>query len=211
MRRDEFLTTDPAFLGELSDECPEGYLALDSSSAPGSFPRAIPVNFALDGDRIYFHGALSGDKFERIGEGTAVGFSIVRPYSLLPSTWMSRGDSACPATQLFLSIEVSGRCESIEDPVEKAQGLQAIMLKYQPEGGYRRLTTEDSAYTASIRGTGVFRIAIESWTGKVRMAQEKSPEFRQKLLSKLRERGLPIDLATADRIARGLEFEKSDE
>jgi len=211
MRRDEFLTTDPEVLSELAAACPEGYLALAPGAEPDSFPRAIPVNFALDGDRIYFHGALAGDKFERLGAGAPAGFTIARPYSLLPSTWMSEGDAACPATQLFLSVEACGICEPVEEADEKARGLQALMEKYQPEGGYRPLNTADSGYTGSIRGTGVFRIEIRRWTGKTRLAQEKSPEFRRRLIMRLRKRALPIDLETADRIEKMLVDGKSED
>lgn len=204
MRRDEFLTTEPGFLAELAAECLEGYLALAPGAAVDSFPRAIPVNFALEGGRIYFHGALGGDKFERIGPGVAAGFTIARPCSLLPSTWMSEGDSACPATQLFLSVEAYGVCEPVKETAEKAHGLQVLMQKYQPEGGYRPLNAADSGYTGSMSGTGVFRLEIERWTGKIRLAQEKSPGFRRRLIERLRERALPIDRETADRIEKTL-------
>lgn len=201
MRREEFLSRDPGLLAELAAHCPEGYLALAAAGAP---PRAVPVNFALRETDIYFHGALAGDKFDRIRADGRVGFTIARPYSLVPSHWTSEGGSACPATQLYASIEVRGSCVLVDDAAEKALGLQTLMEKYQPEGGYRPLRATDSGYEAPVRSTGVFRLAIEDWTGKVRLAQERSVEQRERLVRQLRARGAPLDLITADRIAHTL-------
>lgn len=200
MRRKEFGNDEPALFEEVADRSLEGFLALTGGDR---HPRAVAVNFAAQAGRIYFHGALTGDKFERISADGRVGFTMVLPYSLTPSTWASSSGSngsACPATQLYVSVEVAGNCCLVTDPAEKARGLQALMRKYQPEGGYRPLDHEDPRYERAIAGVGVFRVDVESWSGKVRMAQNLSEESRRDLVKRLRERGSPLDLETADRI-----------
>ena len=204
---------------ELARNCAEGYLALGPAPAaagpsdPGAgprFPRAIPVNFALQGEEIVFHGALAGDKFERIGDGVEAGFTLARPLSIIPSHWTAEGGSACPATQLYLSVEVYGRCVRVDEPGAQARALQALMEKYQPEGGFRPLDAADAGYRAPLQATGVFALRIGQWTGKVRLGQEKPPAARRRWIELLRARGLQVDLETADRIARTLAAENSD-
>jgi uncharacterized protein len=202
MRRDEFQNDDPALFEEVVTACLEGFLALNSSEG---FPRAVAVNFAAGDGCLYFHGALAGDKYDRVIADDRVGFTMARPYSLTPSDWATSNGSACPATQLYVSVEVTGRCSLVEDRIEKAIGLQALMEKYQPEGGYRPISHEDSRYDRSIAGVGVFRVDIQGWTGKIRLAQNQSEASRRDLIERLRQRGRPLDLETADRIAGGLE------
>ena len=198
MRRKEFRNDDPALFDEVAAGCLEGYLALGDGQGQ---PRAVAVNFAVRDGRIYFHGALAGDKFERIAADDRVGFTMVLPCSLIPSDWSASDGSACSATQFYLSVEVSGRCRLVADPAEKARGLQSLMEKYQPEGGYRTISHRDPRYDRSLTGVGVFRVDIESWSGKVRLGQNQAESARRDLVSRLRQRGRPVDLATADRIA----------
>jgi len=202
MRRKEYKNDDPALFDEMAAHCLEGYLALNGETG---YPRTVAVNFAALDGHIYFHGALAGDKFDRMIADGRVGFTMARPFSLTPSDWAAPDGSACPATQLYIGIEVVGRCALVEDVAEKARGLQALMEKYQPQGGYRPISHEDSRYDRSIATVGVFRVEIQSWSGKVRLAQNKSESSRRDLVARLRTRGLPLDLETADRIASTLE------
>ena len=205
MRRKDFQNNESALFDEMAEHCPEGYLALNGGD---NFPRAVGVNFAARDGRIYFHGAVAGDKFERLKTDDRVGFTLARPYSLLPSVWSTSDGSACPATQLYISIEICGRCRLVDDPAEKGRGLQALMEKYQPEGGYRPMDRDDDSYKRPIAAVGVFRIDIENWTGKVRMAQNQSEASRRDLIARLKERGRPLDLETAARITESLDGAK---
>lgn len=202
MRRKEFGSENPALFDEVAGRCLEGVLALNGGEGT---PRAVVVNFAARDGRIYFHGALAGDKYERVLADDRVGFTMALPYSVLPSDWTATNGSACPATQLYVSIEVVGRCTVIDDPAEKAIGLQALMEKYQPEGGYHPISHEDSRYDRPLAGVGVFRVEIQGWSGKIRLAQNQSEASRRTLIARLRERGRPLDLASADRIAESLD------
>ncbi|MBU8870359.1 MAG: pyridoxamine 5'-phosphate oxidase family protein [Gemmatimonadales bacterium] len=202
MRNKEFLNNDPALFDEVATRCLEGYLALDGGEG---YPRAVAINFAAQDGRIYFHGALAGDKFKRLAANGRVGFTMVLPYSLTPSYWATSDGSACPATQLYISIEVCGLCCLVEDRVEKASGLQSIMEKYQPEGNHRPIDNEDPRYERSITGVGVFRVEVESWSGKVRMGQNLPEKSRRNLVNHLRKRGSKLDQKTADWIAATFE------
>lgn len=201
MRRDELRSTDPALFAELAVAVEVGELAL--VTADGS-PRVIPLNFAAVGETVYFHGALAGEKFDLCRDGGApCSFAVTRPYSLIPSTWTAPR-YACPATHFFKSVEIRGRCGLVDDPAEKARALQALMEKYQPDGGFDPITADDPVYAKALAGVGVFRIRGD-WTGKEKFGVNERAELRRRWVEKLRERGAPRDLETALEIEKTLE------
>lgn len=192
MRRGELAVADPGLLEELARLCGEGLLALVRADG---FPRALAVNFVLHRGAICFHGARAGEKFERITADGKVGFTLIQALSLLPSTWFSP-TYACPATQLYRSVEITGRCVSLDDPAEKAAALQALMDRYQPEGGFQPLAADDPLYRKALAEVGVFRVAVTGWTGKVKLLQDKPAGLRRNIADRLAARGAAVDLLT---------------
>lgn len=201
MRRSELESRDPALFEELARDCAVGYLTLVTADGR---PRSIALNFAaLDGD-IVFHGALSGEKFTLMTAGPRASFTMVKEYSCIPSYWSAPGH-ACPATQFFKSVEIQGRAIVVEDPGYKARALQALMEKMQPEGHYVPLDHTLPMYRGALQKVGVFRVITGTWTGKLKFGQNEPPQLRRVFVEKLRERGAPVDLVTADEIERTLE------
>ena len=200
MRRHELESTDPTVFAEVAAAAIVGELGL--ITADGT-PRVIPLNFAAVGEVVCFHGALEGEKFERIRDDGRCSFSMVSSFSLIPSYWTAP-KHACPATHFFKSVEIRGRCEIVEDPVEKAAGLQALMEKYQPEGGFEPIAADKRMYVKSLAGVGIFRVA-GPWTAKLKFGSNEPAKVRRIWIAKLRERGEPLDLATADEIEKTLE------
>ena len=116
MRRTELESADLDLFRDLADTCEVGYLSLVTDAG---YPRAVALNFAAVGETIYFHGALEGEKFELIQAAPRAGFTIVKAYSFIPSTW-SAPRYACPATHFFKSIEIKGVCSPVDDPAGKS-------------------------------------------------------------------------------------------
>jgi len=168
---------------------------------PDGYPRAVPVNFAAVGEKVYFHGASSGEKYDAFAAGQRVTFSIDLPYSAIPSYWRSE-DYACPATQFFKSVLIRGRGAIVNDTTEKATALQTLMEKHQPEGGFERITGDDPLYSKALAEVTVFRIDPDRIDVREKFGDHLSRETRQQLIGKLRERGRKRDLETA------LEMEK---
>ena len=203
MRRHELESTDPAVFTEVAADAEVGYLGLITADG---HPRVVPLNFAAIDDRLYFHGALDGEKFDRIRDDGRCSFSMCKPYSLLPSYWVV-ARHACPATHVFKSVEIRGRCEIVDDPAEKAAGLQALMEKYQPEGGFDPIDADKRMYAKSLERVGVFRVS-GPWTAKVKFGSNEPRKVREAWIEGLRERGEALDLATADEIKKTLERDR---
>ena len=198
MRRKELASNDDALWRELCAVCGEGILSLVLDSG---FPRALAVNFAAEADRLYFHGALAGEKHDLLRRGARCGFSMIQPLAFLPSHWFSERN-ACPATQLFRSIEVQGQCGVVDDPDEMAHGLQLLMDKYQPTGGFVPLSAGEETYRRRLAATGVFRFSAESWTGKIKLLQTDAEDRALQVIAQLQKRNLPGDALTAELIRR---------
>ena len=196
MRRSELESSDRVLFAELAATCEVGYISLVTAAG---YPRAIALNFAAIGETIYFHGALEGEKFDLIQTTPRVGFTIVKAYSYIPSTW-SAPRYACPATQFFKSIEIKGTCSAVDDPAEKARGLGALMDKHQPEGGFDPIDPSVPVYAKALESVGVFRVVADSWTGKVKFGQNEPEKLRRIFVEKLRERGGVMDEETAREI-----------
>ncbi len=200
MRRTELEILDEALFDEVARDCAVGYLTLVTAEGR---PRSIALNFAALGRDIVFHGALAGEKYELMRARPRAGFTMVKEYSFIPSYW-SAPDHACPATHFFKSVEIDGVAEVVEDPSLKARALQALMLKMQPEGGHVPIDHELPMYRGSLARVGVFRVVTAAWTGKAKFGQNEPARLRRLFVEKLRERGAPVDLATATEIEKSL-------
>ncbi|MEI6165555.1 MAG: pyridoxamine 5'-phosphate oxidase family protein [bacterium] len=124
-----------------------------SMACPDGVPYGIPLNFALAGDDIYFHCAPEGRKIEILTANTRVSFCVVGRTKMLPEKFGTKYESA----------SASGFVEELFAE-EKKQGLVLLLEKYSP--GYLK---EGLEYVdAFIDKTKVFRIRVESITGKAR-------------------------------------------
>ena len=75
---------------------------------PDGYPRVVPINFATIGDRVYFHGACIGEKYDSFDANQKVTFSVDLPYAMIPSYWQD-AEQACRANQFFKSALIRGR------------------------------------------------------------------------------------------------------
>ncbi|MBI3794612.1 MAG: pyridoxamine 5'-phosphate oxidase family protein [Nitrospinae bacterium] len=175
-----------------------GELGITDSSG---FPRVIPVNFAWHEGAVYFHGAGSGEKFELLTNGPKVTFMAYLTYSSVPSYWRSP-KYACPASIYYKSAYIKGRGSLVENPAEKADALNVIMQKYQPEGGYSQISADDPLYKNGLAETAVFKILPETAEVKNKMGQNLPPETKKTIIEKLVERGTPLDILTAEEMRK---------
>lgn len=149
------------------------------------------------GEAIYFHGAPVGEKSEAVGRPAVIAADEV--VATIPS-YVFDPEQACPATTYYKSAQVHGTLEAVEDPGLKAQVLQALMEKYQPEGGYRPITAEDPGYRGAVRGIAVVRMALhaDQVDGKAKLGQNRKVEDLAKVLAFLWQRGEPGDARAVD-------------
>jgi nitroimidazol reductase NimA-like FMN-containing flavoprotein (pyridoxamine 5'-phosphate oxidase superfamily) len=194
MRRDEFDIKDKKELAQLLDEAGFGTLGLNDE--PSVYMTG--VNFVFKDDSVYFHGAADGRKYSLALARRLASFSVVKEYSFIPSHFF--GHLACPATQYFSSAFLEGEISFIEDRVKKTAAFEALMNKYQNDGGYEPFNSH--MYDKMLAKTAVFRLKITSFSLKIKAGQNLSKEQSNALIERLKTRGTQKDLETVELIRR---------
>lgn len=186
------------------------YLHLAATGAKGE-PILRALNVAPLDDDLCFHGAPVGEKLEALG-GRCV-LSAVDHVATVPSTF-SDAERACPATTLYRSVQVHGRLERVDAPHEKARALQAIMERFQPEGGHLPIDPAHERYAElyerEVEGVMVCRVVVDLVDGKAKLAQNRTRAQRQQLLARLWERGAPDDLRALELVAHANDSARED-
>jgi nitroimidazol reductase NimA-like FMN-containing flavoprotein (pyridoxamine 5'-phosphate oxidase superfamily)/GNAT superfamily N-acetyltransferase len=168
-----------------------------ASTTPEGAPVLRTVHGVVVRGALAFHGAPAGEKTEAIGrEAVASADEIV---ASIPSYFLDP-ERACPATTLYRSAQVHGPIERVADPSHKAEVLSALMRKYQPEGGYVPIEPGHPLYTKAIAGIMVLQIPLSRLDGKAKLAQNRSPEERIRLMEGLWARGQPGDTEAIEQI-----------
>jgi nitroimidazol reductase NimA-like FMN-containing flavoprotein (pyridoxamine 5'-phosphate oxidase superfamily) len=115
---------------------------------------------------IYLHTARIGRTRDNLTEPQTVAFSVAEMGRLLPAS------EALEFSVEYSGVVVFGTGRLVEDPSTAEQGLQRLLDKYAPQlrpgRDYRPITPQE------LKRTSVFRIDIESWSGK---KKEVEPDF----------------------------------
>ena len=125
-----------------------------SMACPDGLPYGIPLNFSLAGDSLYFHCALEGQKIDILSANKKVSFCVVGSTQVLPEKFGTKYESAI----------ATGSVEELFAE-EKRRGLILLVRKYSPDYVKEGLEYIDKL----IDTTKVFRIRLESITGKARI------------------------------------------
>ena len=170
-------------LGKLEIKSKEIIIEFLSSESTGriasmdadGFPQIIPMNFVFINDVIYMHSHIRGEKLENIKRNDKVGFEVDRNLEFLPSYFFDPTDASLADT-LYISVVMKGICQIIENNEEKTLALNALMKKYQPEGGYEPMNPEMEV----LNEVAVIKVTPQTMRGKYKIGQNlKDSEKRQ--------------------------------
>lgn len=165
----DFLNSQPA--GRVASIDKDGY------------PQVIPMNFVYFNNAIYMHSHPFGEKLDNMRRNPHVGFEVDQHVCFLPSYYFHPTD-ASQADTLYISVVVKGKAEFIHDTEEKARALNALMEKYQKEGGYERLTPEMPV----VREVAVIKVIPDDMRGKYKVGQHWARPYRLKMAQNMIER-----------------------
>jgi nitroimidazol reductase NimA-like FMN-containing flavoprotein (pyridoxamine 5'-phosphate oxidase superfamily)/predicted N-acetyltransferase YhbS len=166
-----------------------------ATTAADGRPILRTVHGVLTDGAIAFHGAPAGEKMAGLGRPCVL--SAEEIITQIPSYFVDP-DRACPATTYYLSVQVHGTLEPVEDPVTKARALAALMARFQPEGGHIPVDSAHPLYRKAIDGLLVARVSLERLDGKSKLGQNRSPEEIARMLELLWQRGAPSDPRAID-------------
>lgn len=159
---------------------PVGRIAsLDSNG----YPQIIPMNFVYNDGAIYMHSHPFGEKLENIRRNPNVGFEVDQHVCFLPSYYFHPTD-ASQADTLYVSVVIKGKAEIVHGNEEKANALNALMLKYQKEGKYETLDSN----MPSVHEVAVFKVIPKEMRGKYKIGQQWPIPYRLKMARNIIER-----------------------
>jgi uncharacterized protein len=160
------------------------------------YPQIIPMNFVyvkniiIDTQSsnenigaVYMHSHPFGEKIENIKRNSKVGFEVDSYVCFLPSYYFHPTD-ASQADTLYISVVIKGNASIVQNKDEKANALNALMKKYQKEGGYESL----SSNMGSVREVTVLKVVPDQIRGKYKIGQHWIPRFRLKMARNIIQR-----------------------
>lgn len=135
---------------ELLKSCRRGVIAVNGDNG---YPYAVPINYLYDSEneKIYFHGARAGHKFDSIKACDKVCFTVYGNEMIKDEDW-------APYLQ---STVVFGRCRLIPSGNDAIELLKKLAEKYYPN---EQLIDEETAKVG--KAVQMFEIEIEHISGK---------------------------------------------
>jgi hypothetical protein len=150
------------------------------------FPQIIPMNFVYADDAIYMHSHPRGEKLENITKNPKVGFEVDQSLEFLPSYFTSPTD-ASQADTLYISVVIKGKASLVSDPNEKTRALNELMKKYQPEGGYEKMSPDMEV----VEEVAIIKVIPVTMRGKYKIGQHFDKNTRLDIAKKILERNSP--------------------
>ncbi len=149
---------DLVAITELLNKTPVGRMATIS---PDGVPYVVPVNFAFEDDRIYFHCALDGMKLGYIKANPKVGFEADELLELYTTT-----GKPCSCGAYYRSVIARGKAKVVTDREKKLHALWMLVDKY--------VGKRDGEMPADIVDkTCVVEIVIDEISGKAHLPRSK--------------------------------------
>jgi uncharacterized protein len=169
VRRRDRAVTDEAWIRAFLRAAPYGALATVHDGRPFLNSNLFVYDEARHA--VYLHTARVGRTAANVeaagAEGAPVCFSAFKMGRLLPA------DTALEFSVEYEGVVAFGKGEVVKDPDEARDALHLLLDKYAPhlqrDRDYRGVTA------AELKRTAVYRIAIESWSGKRKEAPADFP------------------------------------
>jgi len=102
---------------EILKRATSGVLAV---SGDDGYPYAVPLSFAYDDGKIYFHCALTGHKLDAIARNDKVSFCVIDTDQVVPAEFNT----------LFRSVIAFGRARLLDRSDDKRKALELLAVRY---------------------------------------------------------------------------------
>jgi nitroimidazol reductase NimA-like FMN-containing flavoprotein (pyridoxamine 5'-phosphate oxidase superfamily) len=165
VRRKDRTVSDEAWIRDLLHRAPFGTLATVRDGQP--FVNMNIFVYDQPAHALYLHTARAGRTRANVEADERVCFGVGEMGRLLPAS------TAMHFSVEYAGVVVFGRARIIDDEAEATRALQQLLDKYAPHlrpgRDYRPIQPEELAVTA------VYRIEIEEWSGKQKVAPADHP------------------------------------
>ena len=97
-----------------------GVLALSDRE---DYPYALPISYVFDGEKLYFHSAVTGHKLEVIRKNPKASFCVIDQDDIVPEKF----------TTYFRSVIAFGTIRILQEEEEKRLAIEKLAEKYSPK------------------------------------------------------------------------------
>ena len=115
------------------------------------YPYAVPVNYACENGRLYFHGALAGHKFDALRACPKLSLCVVDRSDTVPEK----------LTTAYRSVIAFGTARILEDPDEILHACMVLGLRFNPDAAF-----VESEARGALSRTCCVEVTIEHLSGK---------------------------------------------
>jgi hypothetical protein len=139
-----------------------GLVGVLGVSGDDDYPYTVPVNYAYEDGKIYFHSAKTGHKLDGIQRNSKVSFCVIDRDDVVAEEF----------TSYFRSAIAFGRAGVVTDDAMKRHALELLARKYSPG-----LEAEGAAVIRDEwKNVSIVEIVIEHVTGKeaIELVKKKS-------------------------------------
>ena len=131
----------------------EGLYGVLAVSGDDNYPYTVPINYAVEDNKIYFHSAKVGHKIDAIKNNEKVSFCVVDKHDVVSEE----------LTSYYTSVVAFGKIKIVEDAEEKIHGLELLAKKYSPNIDKN---FKEKEINGKLNGLSVLVMEIEHLTGK---------------------------------------------
>ena len=164
--------------------------------------------FAYDGTAIEMHLNRADEQLADLEAHPRCVFEVDDVLGVIPSYWVDAQD-AVMATAYHRTVIFECEATVSKDSAHLAEQQTRLLARYQPEGGFRRLTPQDPLYRGAIAHIAAIRLDIRRRRTKFKLAQNRSLVVRTNIVRELRQRGRPNDGRAADALQWTIDRERS--
>lgn len=133
----------------------------------GDYPYTVPLSYAYDNGKLYFHSAKSGHKIDAIGRNNKASFCVIDKDEIISEEF----------TTYFRSVIAFGILRILEDDGEKMEAIEKLALRYAPDS-----TAEDRSreIEKDWRALCLIELEIKHVTGKeaIELVRQKSKSLK---------------------------------
>ena len=149
MRRKDQVLSREVCLAVL-DRGTSGVLAVHGDDG---YPYAVPLSYAYEDGKLWFHCARTGHKLDAILRDPKVTFCVVDRDQVVPLEY----------TTYFRSVILFGKARVLEDPAEIRTALEKLALRYAPEDSEAH---REAILEKELPAVVVIEVTMEHLSGK---------------------------------------------
>src|SRR5712692_10023674 len=153
--------------------------------------------FAYGPERIEIHLVRTDEQVVDLRARPRCVFEVDEVHGVIPSYWVDP-ENAIMATAYHRTVIFDCVADVSEDVAVLAEQQARLLGRYQPEGGFRPVTPDDPMYKGALHHLVAVRLTVERTRVKFKLAQNRTPEARRRIIAELRKRGRPNDTRAAD-------------